>query len=196
MSDNSLIKELRELTGAGIIDVKEALTEAGNDRDQALEILRKKGLAKLAKKADRLAKEGIVETYVHAGGRIGAMVELNCETDFVARTDDFKALAKELALHIAAANPLYVSREDVPAEVIEKEQEIYKEQAAGSGKPEDVINKMIEGKLEKYFEESCLLEQPFVKDGDKKISDLISESTAKMGENVQVRRFARFVLGN
>ncbi len=196
MSDNSLIKELRELTGAGIIDVKEALTEAGDNRDQALEILRKKGLAKLAKKADRLAKEGIVETYVHAGGRIGAMVELNCETDFVARTDDFKALAKELALHIAAANPLYVSREDVPAEVIEKEQEIYKEQAAGSGKPEDVINKMIEGKLEKYFEESCLLEQPFVKDGDKKISDLISESTAKMGENVQVRRFARFVLGN
>jgi elongation factor Ts len=124
------------------------------------------------------------------------LVELNCETDFVARTDDFKALAKELALHIAASNPLYVSRDDVPAEVIAKEQEIYKEQAAGSGKPEDVINKMIEGKLEKYFEESCLLEQPFVKDGDKKISDLISESTAKMGENVQVRRFARFVLGN
>lgn len=196
MSDNSLIKELRELTGAGIIDVKEALTEAGDNRDQALELLRKKGLAKLAKKADRLAKEGIVETYIHAGGRIGAMVELNCETDFVARTEDFKALAKELALHIAAANPLYVNREDVPAEVIEKEREIYKEQAAGSGKPDDVIEKMIDGKLEKYYEESCLLEQPFVKDGNKKISDLISESTAKMGENVQVRRFARFVLGN
>ncbi len=196
MSDNSLIKELRELTGAGISDVKDALTEAGDDRDQALELLRKKGIAKLAKKADRVAKEGVVESYIHAGGRIGALVELNCETDFVARTDDFKALAKELALHIAAANPLYVSREDVPTEVIEKEKEIYKEQAAGSGKPDDVVAKMIEGKLEKYYEESCLLEQPFVKDGGKKISDLISESTAKMGENVQVRRFARFMLGN
>ncbi len=196
MSDATLIKELRELTGAGITDVKDALTESGGDRDAALELLRKKGIAKLAKKADRVAKEGLVESYIHAGGRIGALVELNCETDFVGRTDDFKALAKELALHIAASNPLYVSREDVPAEVIEKEREIYKEQAAGSGKPDDVVEKMIEGKLEKYFEESCLLEQPFVKDASKKISDLISESTAKMGENVQVRRFARFMLGN
>ncbi len=196
MSDNNLIKELRELTGAGILDVKDALSEAGDDRDAALDLLRKKGMAKLAKKADRIAKEGIVESYIHAGGRIGALVELNCETDFVARTDDFKALAKELALHIAAANPLYVSREDVPEEVIAKEQEIYKEQSAGSGKPEEVVQKMIEGKLEKYFEDSCLLEQPFVKDSGKKISDLISESTAKMGENVQVRRFARFMLGN
>ena len=194
MSDNNLIKELRELTGAGIMDVKDALAEAGEDRDAALDILRKKGMAKMAKKSDRVAKEGIVESYIHAGGRIGALVELNCETDFVARTEDFKSLAKELALHIAAANPLYVSREDVPAEVIEKEQEIYKEQSAG--KPEDVMQKMIDGKLEKYYEESCLLEQPFVKDSAKKISDLISESTAKMGENVQVRRFARFHLGN
>lgn len=194
MADSTLIKDLRELTGAGIVDVKEALTEAGDDRDKALDILRKKGMAKLAKKADRVAKEGIVESYIHAGGRIGALVELNCETDFVARTDDFKNLAKELALHIAAANPLYVSRDDVPAEVIEKEQEIYKEQSAG--KPEDVMQKMIEGKLEKYYEESCLLEQPFVKDSNKKINDLIAESTAKMGENVQVRRFARFHLGN
>lgn len=196
MSDATLIKELRELTGAGITDVKDALTEAGDDRDLALEILRKKGIAKLAKKADRVANEGVVESYIHAGGRIGALVELNCETDFVARTDDFKNLAKELALHIAAANPLYISRTDVPNEVIEKEREIYKEQAAGSGKPEDVVEKMIEGKLEKYFEESCLLEQPFVKDGSKKIGDLIAESTAKMGENVQVRRIARFMLGN
>jgi elongation factor Ts len=194
MSDNNLIKELRELTGAGIMDVKEALSEAGDDRDKALDLLRKKGVAKMAKKVDRVAKEGIVESYIHAGGRIGALVELNCETDFVARTDDFKNLAKELALHIAAANPLYVSREDVPTEVIEKEQEIYKEQSAG--KPEDVMQKMIDGKFEKYYEESCLLEQPFVKDSGKKISDLISESTAKMGENVQVRRFARFHLGN
>ncbi len=194
MSDNNLIKELRELTGAGILDVKDALSEAGDDRDAALDILRKKGMAKMAKKSDRVAKEGIVESYIHAGGRIGALVELNCETDFVGRTDDFKALAKELALHIAAANPLYVSREDVPEEVIAKEMEIYKEQSAG--KPEDVMQKMMEGKLEKYFEDSCLLEQPFVKDSGKKISDLISESTAKMGENVQVRRFARFMLGN
>lgn len=196
MSDSNMIKELRELTGAGIMDVKEALLEAGDDRDAALDILRKKGMAKLAKKADRVAKEGIVESYIHAGGRIGALVELNCETDFVARTEDFKNLAKELALHIAAANPLYVSREDVPAEVVSKEMEIYKEQSAGAGKSEDVMQKMMEGKLEKYFEESCLLEQPFVKDSGKKISDLISESTAKMGENVQVRRFARFMLGN
>ncbi len=196
MSDNSLIKELRELTGAGIIDVKDALTEANDDKEKALELLRKKGVAKMAKKADRAAKEGLVESYIHAGGRIGALVELNCETDFVARTEDFQALAKELALHIAAANPLYISREDVPNEVTEKEREIYKEQAATSGKPADVVDKMIEGKLEKYYEETCLLEQPFVKDGGKKISDLISESTAKMGENVQVRRFARFMLGN
>lgn len=182
------------MTGAGIIDVKEALTEAGDDKDKALEILRKKGVAKLAKKADRVAKEGIVEAYIHGGGRIGVIVEVNCETDFVARTDDFKNLAKELALHIAAANPLYVARTDVPEEVIEKEREIYKEQSAG--KPEDVMNKMIEGKLEKYFEETCLLEQPFVKNPDVKISALIAESTAKMGENVQVRRFARFILGS
>lgn len=195
---STLIKELRELTGAGIVDVKEALNEAGDDRDKALDILRKKGMAKMAKKSDRVAKEGIVESYIHAGGRIGALVELNCETDFVARTDDFVALAKELALHIAAANPLYVSREDVPAEVIEKELEIYKEQSKeqAAGKPDDIVEKMLNGKLEKYFEESCLLEQPFVKDSGKKINDLISESTAKMGENVQVRRFARFHLGN
>ena len=194
MADNNLIKELRELTGAGIIDVKDALEETSGDKEKALELLRKKGIAKLAKKADRVAKEGIVESYIHAGGRIGVIVEVNCETDFVARTEDFKALAKELALHIAAANPLYVSRDDVPTEVIEKEREIYKEQSAG--KPDDVIEKMIEGKLAKYYEEACLLEQPFVKNPDKKIRDLISDSTAKMGENVQVRRFARFMLGN
>lgn len=198
MADSNLIKELRELTGAGIMDVKDALAEAGDDRDAALDLLRKKGMAKMAKKSDRVAKEGIVESYIHAGGRIGALVELNCETDFVGRTDDFKNLARELALHIAASNPLYVSREDVPAEVVEKELEIYKEQAKDqvAGKPDDIVEKMMTGKLEKYFEESCLLEQPYVKDSAKKISDLIAESTAKMGENVQVRRFARFHLGN
>lgn len=196
MADSNLIKEIREITGAGIMDVKSALEEAGDDKDLAMDILRKKGISKLAKKADREAREGIVESYIHAGGRVGVLVELNCETDFVARTDDFKNLAKELALHIAASNPLYVSREDVPAEVIEKENEIYKEQSSGQGKPEEVVAKMIEGKLEKYFEETCLLEQPYVKDPSLKISQLISNGVAKMGENVQVRRFSRYVLGN
>ncbi len=191
---HDLIKELREQTGAGIMDVKEALEEAGGDKDIAVEILRKKGLAKQAKKADRVANEGLVESYIHAGGRIGVLVEVNCETDFVARTDDFKNLVKEIALHIAAANPLYISSEDVPAEVIEKEKEIYKEQAGD--KPGDVVEKMLEGKLQKYLEEVCLLSQPYVKDGDKTIGDLLGEATGKMGENIQVRRFARFMLGN
>lgn len=194
MSDNNLIKDLREQTGAGIMDVKEALEEAGNDKEKAIEILRKKGLAKQAKKADRTANEGLVESYIHAGGRIGVLLEVNCETDFVARTDDFKNLVKEIALHIAASNPLYISKEDVPAEVIEKEKEIYKEQF--KGKPEDVIQKMLEGKIAKYYEEACLLEQPFVRDGEKTIGGLLGEATGKMGENIQIRRFARFMLGN
>ncbi len=194
MSDANTIKQLREQTGAGIMDVKEALNEAGGDLDKAVEILRKKGLAKQAKKSDRTANEGIVESYIHAGGRIGVLVEVNCETDFVARTDDFKALVKEIALHIAASNPLYISSEDVPMEVIEKEKEIYKEQFAG--KPDDVIAKMLEGKIAKYYEEACLLNQPFVKDGDKTIGDLLGEATGKMGENIQVRRFTRYMLGN
>lgn len=194
MTDNNTIKLLREQTGAGIMDVKEALEEAGGDTEKAIEILRKKGLAKQAKKADRAANEGIVESYIHAGGRIGVLVEVNCETDFVARTDDFKNLVKEIALHIAAANPLYISSEDVPNEVIEKEKEIYKEQFAG--KPDDVIEKMLEGKIAKYYEEACLLNQPFVKDGDKTIGELLGEATGKMGENIQVRRFTRYMLGN
>lgn len=194
MSDNNTIKDIRDLTGAGLMDIKEALDESGNDKDKALEILRKKGLAKLSKKADRAAKEGIIESYIHAGGRVGVLLEINCETDFVARTDDFKQLARDLALHVAAANPLYVSSDEVPIEVIEKEKEIYREQA--QGKPADVVEKMIEGKLVKYYEEVCLLDQPYVKDPDKKINQLIADSVAKMGENVQVRRFARFVLGS
>jgi elongation factor Ts len=194
MADNNLIKDLREQTGAGIVDVKEALEEAGGDKDKAVEILRKKGLAKQAKKADRVANEGIVDSYIHAGGRIGVLVEVNCETDFVARTDDFKNLVKEIALHIAAANPLYVSSEDVPMEVIEKEKEIYKEQAGD--KPADVLEKMLEGKVAKYFEEACLMNQPYVKDSSKTIAELLGEATGKMGENIQVRRFTRFALGN
>lgn len=191
---NDLIKELREQTGAGIMDVKEALDEASGDKEKAIEILRKKGLAKQAKKADRVANEGIIDSYIHAGGRIGVLVEVNCETDFVARTDDFKNLVKEIALHIAASNPLYISPEDVPAEVIEKEKEIYKEQFAD--KPAEVIEKMLEGKINKYLEEVCLLNQPYVKNPDKTIGELLAEATGKMGENIQVRRFARFMLGN
>jgi elongation factor Ts len=192
----NLIKELRELTGAGMADIKEALNEAGNDKDKAVEILRKKGAMKMGKKSDRATKEGVVETYVHGGGRIGVMVEINCETDFVARTDDFKALAKELALHIAAANPLYINIADVPGDVIEKEKEIYKEQAKESGKPEAVIEKMLEGKIQKYYEEACLMEQPYVKNPDIKVKQFVTDAVAKMGENVVFRRFARFVLGN
>ena len=191
---NDLIKQLREQTGAGIMDVKEALDEAGGDKNIAIEILRKKGLAKQAKKADRVANEGLVESYIHAGGRIGVLLEVNCETDFVARTDDFKNLVKEIALHIAASNPLYISSDDIPAEVIEKEKEIYKEQF--QDKTADVIEKMLEGKLNKYLEEGCLMNQPYVKDSEKTIAELLGEATGKMGENIVVRRFARFMLGN
>lgn len=188
-----LIKEIRELTGAGMMDVKEALDASGGSKEEAIEYLRKKGSVKLSKKADRIAKEGVIESYIH-GGRIGVLVELNCETDFVARTDDFKTLAKEIAIHIAASNPLYVSVSDVPPEVIAKEKEIYKEQT--TGKPDEIAEKMIAGRLEKFYEDVCLLEQPFVKDPATKVREKIAQSVAKMGENVQVRRFARFVLGN
>ncbi len=191
---HDLIKELRELTGAGILEIKNALSEIGHDKDKVIEFLRKKGISKAGKKADRVAKEGIVEAYLHPGNRVGVLVEINCETDFVARTENFKALAKDLALHIAAANPLYVNITDVPAEVLEKEKEIYKEQV--KDKPEDVVNKIVEGKIAKYYEEACLMEQPFIKNPDVKIKDLVSGAVAKMGENVVVKRFARFVLGN
>ena len=189
---NDILKEIREITGSGILEIKGALEEAGGDKEKAIEILRKKGAAKAGKKADRVAKEGLIETYIHPGSRVGVLIEVNCETDFVARTDDFKNLAKELALHIAAANPLYVNIADVPAEVVEKEKEIYKEQV--KGKPEDVVNKILEGKIAKYFEEACLMEQPFAKNPDQKVKDVVAQAVAKMGENVVVKRFARFVL--
>ena len=191
---NELIKELRELTGAGLLDVKSALEETKGDKEKAVEILRKKGALKMGKKADRVAKEGLIEAYIHPGSRVGVLLEINCETDFVARTDDFKGLAKELALHIAGANPLYVSQADVPAEVIEKEKEIYSEEV--KGKPEEIINKILEGKLNKFFQEVCLLEQAFIKNPDTTVKQVISDAVAKMGENVVVKRFARFVLGN
>jgi elongation factor Ts len=195
---HNLIKELREQTGAGMLEIKAALTESNNNKEKAIEILRKKGALKAGKKADRAAKEGLVESYIHPGGRVGVLVEVNCETDFVARTDDFKNLAKELALHIAAASPLYVSIADVPAEVVEKEKEIFKEQtlAGGKGKSDEIINKILEGKIAKYYEEACLMEQPFAKNPDIKVKDLLGEAVGKMGENVVIKRFARFVLGN
>ena len=192
--DNNLIKELRELTGAGMLEIKNALTESDNNKEKAIEILRKRGSLKAGKKADRVAKEGLVEAYIHPGGRVGVLVELNCETDFVSRTHDFKTLAKEIALHIAAANPLYLSIDQVPGDVVEKEKEIYKDQVRG--KPDDVVAKIVEGKLAKYYEESCLLEQPFVKNPDIKIKDLLGQAVGKIGENIQVRRFSRFVLGS
>ncbi len=181
-----------------MMEIKAALDEAKNDKAKAVEILRKKGALKAGKKADRVANEGLVEAYIHPGSRVGVLVEVNCETDFVARTQDFKNLVKELALHIAASNPLYVGINDVPAEVVEKEKEIYKEQSAsgGKGKPAEIMNKILEGKIAKYYEEACLMEQPFCKNPDIKVKDLIGEAVAKMGEKVVVKRFARFVLGN
>jgi elongation factor Ts len=191
--DNTLLKELRDLTGAGMMDVKSALDEASGDKDKAVELLRKKGQTKLNKKADRVAKEGIIESYIHAGGKIGVLVELNCETDFVSLTPEFKALAKELALHIAASNPLYVNITDVPAEIIEKEKEIYREQFAGKV---EMADKIVEGKLSKFYEDTCLMEQSFFRDPALKVGDHIANSVAKMGERVVVSRFTRYVLGN
>jgi elongation factor Ts len=191
----SLVKELREKTGAGMMECKKALTEAGGDLDKAVELLRQKGLATAQKKAGRTASEGLIASYIHMN-KLGVLLELNCETDFVARTEDFKTLAKDIAMHIAATNPSYVSKEDVPQDVIEKEKEIYRAQISGK-KPEHIIEKILEGKVEKFFEENCLLEQIFVKDPQqkKKVKDLITETVAKLGENIVIRRFARFQLG-
>lgn len=192
------IKELREKTGAGMMDCKAALKEASGDMKKALEILRKKGLASAKKKAGRAAKEGLVHSYIHMGGRIGVLVEINCETDFVARNDDFRAFAKEMAMQIAAANPFYIKKDDVPQSTIEKEKEIIKAQLSGSegkGKPAHVMDKIIEGKLEKFYEETCLLEQPFIRDQNVKVKDLLTSLIAKIGENVVIRRFVRYHLG-
>ncbi len=191
----SAIKELRAQTGVGMMDCKKALAEASGDFDKAVDILRQKGLAMASKKASREASEGLIGSYIHMG-RIGVLVEVNCETDFVAKTDDFQKLVKDIAMHIAAANPLYVKREDVPASVIEKEKEIYASQI--TGKPPHVAEKIIEGKLEKFYSETCLMEQVFVKDPEqkKKIKDLIVEKIARLGENILVKRFVRFQLGD
>ena len=189
------VKQLRDKTGAGMMDCKAALTEAGGDMDKAVEILRKKGLASAAKRAGRATNNGLIGHYIHMGGKVGVLVEVNCETDFVARTEDFQTLAKELAMHIAAADPKYVKREDIPAEELEKEREIYRAQFAGSGKPANVIDKIVEGKLESYYSTVCLLDQPFVKQNDKSIKDLLTDQIAKIGENISIRRFSRYQLG-
>ena len=189
------VKDLRQRTGAGIIDCKAALNEAKGDVEGAIEYLRRKGLATAAKKAGRIATDGLVSSYIHAGGKMGVLVEVNCETDFVARTEDFQGFVKNIAMHVAAANPQYLRREDVPAEVIEREKRIYRDQARDSGKPEKVIDKIVEGKLERFFSEVCLLEQTFIRDSDLTVREVLEATIAKVGENISIRRFARFQLG-
>ena len=191
----SEVKELREKTGAGMMDCKKVLTEANGDMEKAIELLREKGLAAAVKKSSRIAAEGVVDSYIHMGGKIGVLLEVNCETDFVAKTDDFKALVKDIAMQIAAANPKYLRKEDVDTAELEKEKEILRAQALNEGKPEKIVDKMVEGIIQKYFKEVCLLEQPFVKDPDKSVQDLVTEKIAKIGENISVRRFVRYEMG-
>mgnify|MGYP003546417763 FL=1 len=195
MSQTELIKKLREATGAGMMDVKRALEDAGWDEEKAVQLLRERGALKAAKKADREAREGIIGHYIHHNQRVGVLVELNCETDFVARNELFQNLAKDLAMHIAMMNPRYVSAEEIPAEELEKERQIYIQAALNEGKPQQIAEKIAEGRLKKYLEEVVLLEQPFVKDDKVKVKELIQQAIAKIGENIVVRRFCRFELG-
>ncbi|MBI4270142.1 MAG: translation elongation factor Ts [Candidatus Rokubacteria bacterium] len=196
-SSAQLVKELRERTGAGVMDCREALTESKGDVDGAVEYLRKKGMAQAAKRAHREAREGAVGAYVHAGSKLGVLVEVDCETDFVAKTDGFQELVKDLGMQIAAANPAYVGREDVPADLIDKEREIYRGQLADQKKPPQILERIVEGKLEKFYSEQCLLEQPFIKDasGKTRVKDLVDGLNAKTGERIVVRRFVRFQVG-
>ncbi|MBU0686923.1 MAG: translation elongation factor Ts [Candidatus Margulisbacteria bacterium] len=189
------IKGLREKTGCGMMDCKAALKDAQGDAEKAIELLRKKGLAAVAKRAGRTAAQGVIESYVHLGGKIGVLVEVNCETDFVAKNIEFQAFAKDISLQVAATNPQYLMREDVPADIISHEKEILKGQAQNEGKPENVLEKIIEGRLEKFYEETCLLDQPFIKDPKKNIKDLLADIAVKIGENIVIRRFIRFQLG-
>ena len=191
----STVKELRDRTGAGMMDCKKALSETGGDLQKAVDFLRQKGLAAAAKKADRAATDGAIGAYVHPGGKIGVLVEINCETDFVARTAEFQALLKDIAMQVAAANPRFVRREDVPAEELEREKTIYRQQALETGKPEKVIEKIVEGKIERFYSEACLVEQSFIKDPDKNITGVLNDAIARLGENIQIRRFARYHLG-
>lgn len=194
MIDAKTITLLRDRTGAGLMDCKAALEESSGDMEKAIEYLRKKGQKKLEAKQSRVAGEGIIDSYIHAGGKVGVLVELRCETDFVARNDAFRGLAHEIALQAAAMNPLYLSVEDIPFEILEKEKEIYREQLLKEGKPEVMIEKILSGKMEKYYESVCLLKQPFIKDDKKKIEDLVSEAVIKLGEKIRVERFIRFSL--
>ncbi len=192
---SQMVKELREKTNAGMMDCKKALSETDGDMEKAVDLLRQKGLAVAAKRADRATSEGVVECYIHAGGKLGVMVEIGCETDFVAKTDDFKAFARDIAMHVAAVNPVAVSREEIPADLVEREKAIYVKQAQESGKPENIIEKIVSGKIEKFISEICLLEQKFVKNPDLSVQDLLNELVAKMGENISIKRFARFQVG-
>ena len=192
---SELIKDLRQRTGAGVMDCKTALQESKGDMEGAIDYLRRKGLAAAAKRAGRIATEGLVSSYIHAGGKIGVLVEINCETDFVARTEDFQAFVKNMAMHIAATSPQYVSRDQVPPSVVEREKGIYRIQAQDAKKPEKVIEKIMEGKLERFFAEVCLLEQTYIKDPDVTVKEVLDSLIAKMGENIAIRRFARFQLG-
>ncbi|NLM39748.1 MAG: translation elongation factor Ts [Firmicutes bacterium] len=191
----AMVKELRERTGAGMMDCKKALSETNGDMEKAIDYLREKGLAAAAKKAGRIAAEGVVESYIHMGGRIGVLVEVNCETDFVAKTDAFKELAKDIAMHIAASRPEYVRREEIPEEVLEHERSLYRQIALNEGKPEHIIDKIVEGRIDRFCKEVCLLEQPYVKDPDMTVGELITSMIAKIGENISIRRFARFERG-
>ena len=193
--DAKLVKELRAKSGAGMMDCKKALVEADGNIEEAMVLLREKGLAATNKKSGRIAAEGIVESYIHMGGKIGVLVEVNCETDFVAKNEGFKNFVKDVAMHIAASNPLYVTKEEVPTEELEKEKEILRAQALNEGKPEKIIEKMVEGRISKFYKEICLLEQPFVKNPDMTIEDLVKEQIMAIGENVKIRRFARFQMG-
>jgi elongation factor Ts len=191
----AMVKQLREKTGAGMMDCKSALTEVGGDMEKAVEFLRKKGLATAQKRAGRVMTEGMIQSYIHMNAKLGVLVEVNCETDFVAKNDDFQGFAKNIAMHIAASNPLGITPEDVPQEVIEKEKEIYRAQALDMGKPENVIDKIVEGKLKKFYQDSCLMNQPYVRNPEITIADLLNELIAKIGENISIKRFVRYQIG-
>ena len=193
--DATIVKKLREKTGAGMMDCKKALVETDGDIDKAVDFLRKSGIAKAEKKGERTAKEGLVFSYIHHGGRLGVLLELNCETDFVAKTDGFSDLANNISMQIAATNPLSISRDEIDQSVLDREKEIFADQAKESGKPDNIIDKIVEGRVEKFFAESCLLEQQYIKDPDRKVLDLIAESVATLGENIVVNRFIRFAIG-
>jgi len=191
----TMVKQLREKSGAGMMDCKKALIESDGDIEKAVEYLRKKGIATAQKRSGRSLSEGTIQTYIHMGGKLGVMVEVGCETDFVAKNDDFIAFAKNIAMHVAAINPMGITTEDVPREIIEKELEIYKSQALEMGKPEKIVEKIAEGKLNKFYKDNCLMQQPYVKDPDKTITDLLNELIAKIGENISIKRFVRFQVG-